>query len=75
MTEWIKCSERLPEIVQDSGDLKWSTEVLCYLNDGSFLLAHKTNFVFWKDWNSGLTVKNENVTHWMPLPTPPEDEK
>ena len=35
------------------------------------MIASKLNIRFWKDWENGLTIASESVTHWMPLPEPP----
>lgn len=61
--EWIKCSERMPEIGQ---------EVLCIDEYGEQVVAHYTHsylggnqlYLFAQDG----TV---DATHWQPLPTPP----
>ncbi len=64
MTEWIKCSERLP----DKG-----TDVLCLSNGKIF---HS----WWDDVSSSCDwydIKNtwiiEDVTHWMPIPPLPSE--
>ena len=63
MSEWIKCSERMPEKLDDvlvsDGD---NVEVMWRDCDG-----------FWDCWaprNSNIDI--DDVTHWMPLPEPPE---
>ena len=58
-TGWIKVSERLPESVD---------EVLAYCNKFGIIMAFLSN----GRWYS---YENQNalyVTHWMPLPEPPE---
>ena len=64
MSEWIKCSDRLPvtngeEIVCWNG--KWS-RVGCYINS----LKHGVTFF------SPHDERLIGVTHWMPLPEPPK---
>lgn len=62
MSEWIKCSERMPNdfedvLVSDGGNV----EVMWRDCDG-----------FWDCWaprNSNIDI--DDVTHWMPLPEPP----
>ena len=61
---WIPVSERLPEagavvfaVVYDVNDHSEKLYQLKYYGDGK-----------WFSWNSACYV----VTHWMPLPTPPE---
>jgi hypothetical protein len=67
--EWIKCSERLPE--DDKYVLVWDGninldnfpfyEIAAYrtFNNGSFFI-------------SGPYVL-QKITHWMPLPNPPQE--
>jgi hypothetical protein len=65
---WIPVTERLPE--------KKKAHYLCLLDDDSMAV------VYWSkvpDWASKgeWTWHNPNwkeVTHWMPLPTPPKEE-
>ncbi len=87
MSEWIKCSDRLPEIKDDA--------VLAY-SDGSSIHAGKnawpkggTDMVHIQDYFGDVTCGldsegkqlytkmylSNGVTHWMPLPSPPEDSQ
>lgn len=66
MSEWISVKNRLPEK---------DTAVLCYY-DGYLDVME-----YWYDEDNGKPVfynppspPSENVTHWMPLPKPPEDK-
>lgn len=65
MSKWIKCSERLPEGVDDvitSGVFKGEKRVCTgWLRGGEFVC------------NDGM-FEHEDITHWMPLPEPPKDE-
>lgn len=67
MSEWIKCSERMPEegadvIVYDG--LRQVHEG-CYFQYG--------DSVVWEIPSYNPSYYGEvNVTHWMPLPEPPE---
>jgi len=54
---WIKCSERLPDLNQT---------VLVYVRDYEISMARFENV----DPN---LLKLKKITHWMPIPTPPED--
>lgn len=63
---WISVGEQLPENGQkiiaafhDSGG--WAVDQVRYV-EGKF------NFIGW------VNVCNDNVTHWMPMPLPPEEE-
>ena len=59
-TDWVKCSERMPEFGQSvtvyDGDRMWT--------DTTY------------DFGDGLCFYDDNdgrATHWMPLPTQPQD--
>lgn len=68
MSQWIKCSERMPEegenvIVYDN--LKQVHECF-YLRYG--------DHVSWEIYSYNPSYYDEvNVTHWMPLPEPPQE--
>lgn len=59
--QWIKCSERMPELDDDG----YSELVLAVSRNRSIHL----NFLIDGEW-----VLTMEVTHWMPLPEPPEEE-
>lgn len=71
--EWILCSEKIPDIVDDS--------VLAFFpQNGSVEMVHIMDF--FSDITNGIDEKGNQlytkwyltvgVTHWMPLPNPPE---
>jgi len=57
---WISVKERLPEPY---------THVLCHAFGNVFVAMRD------KDGWMGLEYANEYITHWMPLPQPPEESK
>jgi len=64
--EWIKCSERLPEV----SDLYL---VVRFENDRGGTLDYSAEH---KGWNLNLYGERENElfpTHWMPLPEAPNE--
>lgn len=74
MSEWIKCSERLPEKsgVYMTVDMDFAGKYMCVM----FYSAK------WRGWNCIDFIDDENearahelhVTHWMYLPDAPEVE-
>ncbi len=61
-TRWIPCSERLPE---SPGDYQ-----VCTLNKFYGTKNVAKRYFSGDGWSGRWT----NVTHWMPLPEPPEEE-
>ena len=65
--EWIPVTERLPE---ESG------MYIVTANDGH---AQRVSFVLWQKknrmWNLVGARSYWRVTHWMPLPEPPKEER
>jgi hypothetical protein len=76
MSEWIKCSDRLPEDRQ-----KVLARILYYTDYPTF--RDFTDFItvlrFTKRcggyWEADSNYNLEQVTHWMPLPPPPTEGK
>lgn len=72
--KWVKVTDCLPEIKDDS-------VIAFFGNTGSIETVHIEEY--FKPITSGLDDKgsqkytlwayHQNVTHWMPLPEPPED--
>lgn len=62
--KWMKCSERLPEVNDRIELLAWSGEYY-------WVALHEKYGGFYCSIN-GLLI--DGVTHWMPLPDPPEEE-
>ena len=73
MSEWIKCSERLPEIEDASVLAYWPS-------NGGMDMVHI--YDYFKDITAGVDDNGvqlytkwyieSGVTHWMPLPEPPK---
>ncbi len=61
MGEWISVEERLPQLNQ---------RVLAWRGRGPILLTYDAFAEEHHWWNDG-----RQVTHWMPLPSPPSAEK
>jgi hypothetical protein len=69
VNRWIPCSERLPEIDKD---------VLVYYTlwkDNPIHIAHlQYDCMLFESSDGEFNFKASAVTHWMPLPEPPEKE-
>jgi len=63
MSEWIKCEDRLPE--ETKGE-----SFLCIFEGGGMQV---TEWV--EDQHQGWCFWYGDPTHWMPLPSPPEDSQ
>lgn len=61
MTDWIKCSERMPENM-DTVITSNGFDIGCQWWDGDS----------WQEWSSHDAVPGD-VTHWQPLPEPPQE--
>lgn len=68
--EWIPVTERLPEKGQ---------EVLAYRGDFRGEMMNTYTYLGSGNWEDDYgyrgSAEHEGLTHWMPLPEPPETEK
>ncbi|WP_349977010.1 DUF551 domain-containing protein [Pectobacterium zantedeschiae] len=65
---WIKCSERMPDICQEVIFFPECDEATRGYWDGETWYQDAS----WCERYEGNSVP-EKVTHWMPLPEPPQD--
>lgn len=75
-TRWIPCGERLPDL--PDGERAYRTVIVC-VRGHTFPLDYEREKVRgktverWKwTWNR-IYEKPDSITHWMPLPEPPEE--
>lgn len=67
MSEWISAENRLPE---STGE-QWSQDVIALCDNGEvFRLACMGDY--WQRSAAFIESGATRVTHWMPLPDPPE---
>lgn len=72
---WIPVTERLPEILHTvivSGRMKyeWETDFIRFVD-----VATYTEGEFFETFNDWYEGQDEfEITHWMPLPEPPEED-
>lgn len=65
MTQWIKCSDLLPKNFES---------VIAYRKGVGVGNMYRDDDIWRLDgWGAGNRTFDD-VTHWMPLPPPPEDE-
>lgn len=61
--QWISVNEQLPET--------YIEVLVCFKADGSKVIAFVNRFGKWKNASTDNLIESE-ITHWMPLPAPPE---
>lgn len=76
MSEWIKCSERLPDVGEDVLiNEKWSSvPCIAWITERGVWLANKDFVSCDGDCVIETDIEQSMVTHWMPLPAAPEAE-
>ena len=78
--EWVAVEERLPEYNPGTGAKSywvakkdnagnWQMKIAQYCDYGYAMTMDAETEVTWRDWDFTKIV---NVTHWMPLPAPPD---
>lgn len=72
MSKWISVDKKLPDIGNQSAPFNWSKSVLCILLDKSIHIMSLTDMGNWINFDGQYSTVN--VTHWMSLPEPPENE-
>lgn len=81
--DWIKCSERMPDkymfvlvFADNKGTCepkpyciaRWEVDIWGFVNADPL----ETSYGAWVDIE--YPINSNNVTHWMPLPKPPEEQ-
>lgn len=72
MSNWIKCSERLPEVM---GEFKMSHLILLYGQE--YVFEPFCIFIGYMIEGNRFYSDNgecENITHWQPLPESPKEQ-
>lgn len=80
--EWVSVDERLPEYNPGTGAKSywvakkdnagnWQMKIAQYCDYGYAMTMDAETEVTWRDWDF---TKIANVTHWMPLPAPPDKD-
>ena len=76
--EWISVKDRLPEQppnrVDEQGRSWFTQDIDCIVYDGKIVFAAHYSFQNKFFWYSDTLHPLKNITHWMPLPEPPEDD-
>ena len=63
---WVRCEDRLPDVAE---------KVVAFA-EGQIITAWRT---FFSEpigkWDTNDAVSVDNITHWMPLPEPPREDR
>jgi len=74
--EWIKCSDRLPEIDKKVLALIENRRCICEWGGEEWYDDYFIDTPNEKFFDSYFDIKkyiNDKITHWLPLPNPPKD--
>ena len=80
MSQWISVKDRLPEpddgkgvywVAKKKNNGKWQMKMALFCDYGYAMPIDAKTDVTWRDFDYTKIV---NVSHWMPLPEPPEKE-
>lgn len=66
MVDWIKCSERMPELGDDM--IVFADGIVM---SGVSYVKKKGFYIQALEYDDDETI--DNVTHWQPLPEPPQE--
>lgn len=75
-TRWIPCSERMPKLQ----DTRWRRVVIVCTRGRVMPMVYERDIVqgkvvdLWKWMCREIYDEPEAITHWMPIPEPPEEE-
>lgn len=61
MSEWISVDEKMPQQMSD-----------VLVTDGNDVKAMWWNGEKWDSWAARYSLDTDEVTHWQPLPEPPQ---
>lgn len=72
--EWIKCSDRMPLVTSDYHRFRQKTVIVTDGIDVGTCDCQAGNMPHeWVAWSNYGDIDANKITHWMPLPNPPQD--